>query len=68
MIQASEDDKKSSPLQKSIQAPVMEFIVNRVRNNNLCLWFSLGGGGGGGGGVVGEGGEIKFGGREGGHV
>ena len=31
VIQASEDDKKSSPLQKSIQAPVMEFIVNRVR-------------------------------------
>ena len=30
-LQASEDDKKTAPLQKSMQAPVMEFIVNRVR-------------------------------------
>ena len=30
-LQAAEEDKKTAPLQKSMQAPVMEFIVNRVR-------------------------------------
>ena len=30
-LQSAEEDKKTAPLQKSMQAPVMEFIVNRVR-------------------------------------